>query len=108
MDNLLDEVLEKAKAQMDLPLEQNVNVVKEVYAPFSVEELSVKSAEMIKPEGVNAEVQIIFQGIKELHAACPDHRGDWYFSGDYPTPGGNRVVNRAFINYMEGKNVRAY
>jgi len=108
MDNLLDDVLNKAKAQMELPLEQTVNVVKEIYAPFSPEELSAKSAEMITPEGVNAQVEIIFQGIKELHAACPDHQGDWYFTGNYPTPGGNRVVNRAYINYMEGKNVRAY
>lgn len=108
MDNLLDDVLNKAKAQMELPLEQTVNVVKEIYAPFTAEELSSKSAEMITPEGVNAQVEIIFQGIKELHAACPDHKGDWYFTGNYPTPGGNRVVNRAFINYMEGKNVRAY
>lgn len=108
MENVLDEVLEKAKAQMEIPIEQGINVVKEIYAPFTAEELSAKSAEMITPEGVHAEVEIIFQGIRELHAACPDHRGDWYFTGNYPTPGGNRVVNRAFINFMEGKNVRAY
>jgi amidophosphoribosyltransferase len=108
MDNLLDEVLEKAKAQMELPMEQNTNVVKEIYAPFTTEELSAKSAELVSPDGINAEVEIIFQSVENLHAACPDHLGDWYFTGDYPTPGGNRVVNRAFINYMEGKNVRAY
>lgn len=108
MDNLLDEVLEKAKAQMELPMEQNINVVKEIYAPFTTEELSAKSAELVSPEGIHAEVEIIFQSVENLHIACPDHKGDWYFTGDYPTPGGHRVVNRAFINYMEGKNVRAY
>jgi amidophosphoribosyltransferase len=108
MDNLLDEVLEKAKAQMELPMEQNINVVKEIYAPFTTEELSAKSAELVSPDGIHAEVDIIFQSVENLHAACPNHLGDWYFTGDYPTPGGNRVVNRAFINYMEGKNVRAY
>lgn len=108
MDNLLDEVLEKAKVQMELPMEQNTNVVKEIYAPFTTEELSAKSAELVSPDGIHAEVDIIFQSVENLHAACPNHLGDWYFTGDYPTPGGNRVVNRAFINYMEGKNVRAY
>jgi amidophosphoribosyltransferase len=108
MGNLLDEVLEKAKAQMELPMEQNTNVVKEIYAPFTTEELSAKSSELVSPDGIHAEVEIIFQSVENLHAACPNHLGDWYFTGDYPTPGGNRVVNRAFINYMEGKNVRAY
>jgi amidophosphoribosyltransferase len=107
-ENLLEEVLEKAKAQMDIPLEDTLNVVKEIYRPFTAEQLSAKSAEIVSPEGIKAEVQIIFQGIEGLHAACPNHLGDWYFTGNYPTPGGNRVVNRAFINYMEGKNVRAY
>lgn len=108
MDNLLEEVLEKAKAQMELPMEENINVVKEIYAPFTTEELSAKSAELVSPEGIQAEVAIIFQTVENLNSACPNHLGDWYFTGNYPTPGGNRVVNRAFINYMEGKNVRAY
>jgi amidophosphoribosyltransferase len=107
-ENLLDEVYQQALAQMELPIEQTENVVKRIYEPFSVEELSEKSAQMISPKGIGAEVKIIFQSIGGLHAACPDHTGDWYFTGDYPTPGGNRVVNKAFINYMEGKNVRAY
>jgi amidophosphoribosyltransferase len=107
-ENLLEEVLEKAKAQMELPLEESVNVVKEIYRPFTAEQLSAKSAQIVSPDGMKAEVQIIFQGIEGLHGACPNHLGDWYFTGNYPTPGGNRVVNRAFINYMEGKNVRAY
>ena len=106
--NILDDVYQKALAQMDLPIEQNVNVVKEIYKPFTAEQISDKSAEIIAPKEINAEVKIIFQSIEGLHSACPDHLGDWYFTGNYPTPGGNRVVNRAFINYMEGKNVRAY
>ena len=107
-ENILDDVYQKALAQMDLPIEENVNMVKEIYKPFTPEQISDKSAEIISPKGINAEVKIIFQSIEGLHSACPDHLGDWYFTGDYPTPGGNRVVNRAFINYMEGKNVRAY
>ncbi|MCF8275388.1 MAG: amidophosphoribosyltransferase [Flavobacteriales bacterium] len=106
--NILDDVYEKAKAQMELPLEQTVNVVKDIYRPFTAEQLSDKSAEIISPKNINAEVKLIFQSIEGLHSACPNHLGDWYFTGNYPTPGGNRVVNRAFINYMEGKNVRAY
>ncbi|MDC0303735.1 amidophosphoribosyltransferase [Flavobacteriales bacterium] len=107
-ENILDDVYQKALSQMDLPIEENVNVVKEIYKPFTAEQISDKSAEIISPKEINAEVKIIFQSIEGLHSACPDHLGDWYFTGDYPTPGGNRVVNRAFINYMEGKNVRAY
>lgn len=107
-ENLLDEVYEQALAQMERPLDQVENVVKRVYEPFTPEEISAKSAEMISPKNLGAEVKIIFQSIGGLRAACPNHKGDWYFTGDYPTPGGNRVVNKAFINYMEGKNVRAY
>jgi amidophosphoribosyltransferase len=107
-ENILEDVYQKALAQMDLPIEENVNVVKEIYKPFTAEQISDKSAEIISPININAEVKIIFQSIEGLHSACPNHLGDWYFTGNYPTPGGNRVVNRAFINYMEGKNVRAY
>jgi amidophosphoribosyltransferase len=84
------------------------NLVKAFYAPFTAEEISNKIAELLSPPDINAEVQIIYQGIDNLHKACPDNLGDWYFTGDYPTPGGNRVVNRAFINFYEGKNQRAY
>jgi amidophosphoribosyltransferase len=107
-ENILEDVYQKALAQMELPIEENVNVVKEIYKPFTAEQISDKSAEIISPININAEVKIIFQSIEGLHSACPNHLGDWYFTGNYPTPGGNRVVNRAFINYMEGKNVRAY
>ena len=107
-ENLIDDVYERAKAQEKLPKEKIKNLVKEIYKPFTAEEISDKITELLKPEDVNAEIQIIYQSIEALHNACPNHTGDWYFSGDYPTPGGNKVVNKAFINYVEGKNVRAY
>jgi amidophosphoribosyltransferase len=107
-ENILDELYEKAKAQEGLPKEQIVNVVKEIYEPFTAEQISRKIAELLRPEGTNAEVEIIYQSIEGLHNACPNNTGDWYFTGNYPTPGGNKVVNKSFINYMEGKNVRAY
>ena len=72
------------------------------------EEISLKTAELLTPEGTNAEVEIIYQSVSDLHASCPDHQGDWYFTGNYPTPGGVKVVNKAFMNYMEGNNARAY
>lgn len=78
------------------------------YKPFTAEEISIKIAELLTPPNIDAEVEIIYQSIEKLHNACPDHTGDWYFSGDYPTPGGNKVVNKAFINYIEGRNQRAY
>ncbi len=107
-DNLLEELYEKAKAQESLPKEEIVNVVKEIYEPFTAEQISQKISELLRPEGINAEVEIIYQTIEGLHNACPNNKGDWYFTGNYPTPGGNKVVNKSFINYMEGKNVRAY
>jgi amidophosphoribosyltransferase len=84
------------------------NVVKQLYKQFTAEEISKKIAQLITPPEVDIPVDVIFQSIEDLHKACPNNLGDWYFSGDYPTPGGNRVVNKAFINYMEGKNVRGY
>lgn len=107
-ENLLDELYEKAKAQESLPKEEIVNVVKEIYEPFTADQISAKISELLKPEGVKAEVEIIYQTIEGLHNACPNNQGDWYFTGNYPTPGGNKVVNKSFINFMEGKNVRAY
>ena len=84
------------------------NFVQEIYKPFSAEEISQKISELLTPKGTNAEVDIIYQSISDLHESCPNHLGDWYFTGDYPTPGGVKVVNKAFMNYMEGKNERAY
>jgi len=107
-ENLADEVYDKCVAQKDLPKERIRNYVKEVYAPFTEDEISAKISQLLTPKGCEAEVEIIYQDLEGLHRAVPDHSGDWYFSGNYPTPGGNKVVNQAFINYMEGKNVRAY
>src|SRR5690606_23746944 len=84
------------------------NVVKRLYEPFGAEEISAMVARLITPEGMNIPVEVIFQRIEDLHKACPNNLGDWYFTGNYPTPGGNRVVNRAFMNYMEGRNERGY
>jgi amidophosphoribosyltransferase len=107
-ENILDDVYERALAMVGRPLIEQENVVKDVYRPFSARQISDKMVELLTPAGINAEVKLVFQSIEGLHSACPEHRGDWYFTGDYPTPGGNRVVNRAFINYREGRNVRAY
>lgn len=108
MDNVITAVYNKCLAQADAPKEEVINHVKEIYAPFTPEEISDKIAQIITPKEVLAKVEVIYQTLEGLHEACPDHLGDWYFSGDYPTPGGNKVVNRAFMNWMEGKNARAY
>ncbi len=105
---IINEVYKKCKASELLPKEEVVNHVREIYKPFKPEEISAKIAEMLHTPDVNAEVEIVFQSIEDLHKACPGHKGDWYFTGEYPTPGGNKVVNRSFINYIEGKNERAY
>ena len=103
---LLDEVFDKCLAAMGDPAQPNF--VKELYAPFTYDQISEKISEIVKPETMNAELQVVYQTVEALHKACPGHLGDWYFTGDYPTPGGNRVVNRSFINFMKGEEVRAY
>lgn len=108
MYHIIDEIYTKCKAQENLPDDQVVNYVKEMYAPFTDEEISDKISEMLHPASVNADVKIIFQTVENLHVSCPDNLGDWYFTGNYPTVGGNRVVNRAFMNFYEGKDARAY
>lgn len=108
MGDLLDEVYAKAKEQESYPADKVVNVVKEVYQPFTAEDISKKISQLLTPAGIKAEVEIIYQSIEGLHNACPNNTGDWYFTGNYPTWGGNRVVNRSYMNYMEGKSVRAY
>jgi amidophosphoribosyltransferase len=107
-EDVLNEVYQKCKAQRNLPKEEIVNYIKEIYAPFSPDEISVKMAELLKPDDCNAEVEIVYQTIGNLHAASPNHTGDWYFTGNYPTPGGNKVVNISYLNYYEGKDGRAY
>ncbi|RMG82210.1 MAG: amidophosphoribosyltransferase [Bacteroidetes bacterium] len=106
--NVLDEVYRKCKEQENLPKEAVKNYVNKIYAPFTADQISEKISQLLTPPDVKAKVTVIYQTIEGLHNACPNHKGDWYFTGNYPTPGGNKVVNKAFINYMEGKNERAY
>jgi amidophosphoribosyltransferase len=106
--HVIDEVYKAALEQVQLPKEQVKNVVQRIYEPFTDKEISAQIAKMLTPNGMQAEVEIIYQSVENLHAACPGHTGDWYFTGNYPTPGGNKVVNRAFINWMEKRNERAY
>ena len=105
---LLDEVYQKCKSEVKVNDRTQVNHVKELYAPFSPEMISDKIAELINPDKVECEVKVIFQTIENLHIACPENLGDWYFTGNYPTPGGHRVVNQALINFVEGSSARAY
>jgi amidophosphoribosyltransferase len=105
---LIDEVYKKCKAQQNLPKEDIVNYVINLYQPFTTVQLSEQIAKIIKNKSINAEFQVIYQSIESLHRACPDNKGDWYFTGNYPTPGGNKVVNTSFINFYENRNERAY
>jgi amidophosphoribosyltransferase len=108
MESRVQEVYEKAKAQVGIADSEVKNFVKEIYDPFTPEEISIKIAEILRPKEMKADLEIIFQSIGTLHKACPDHPGDWYFTGDFPTPGGNRVVNKAFMYFVEGRTERAY
>lgn len=105
---IIDKTYKKAKSQEHLPDDKIKNCVKDIYKPFTAEEISAKITKLLTPEGINAEVEIVYQTIEDLHKSCPQHLGDWYFTGDYPTPGGNRVVNRSYINFIEGIDERAY
>jgi amidophosphoribosyltransferase len=108
MERVLEDTYKACKHQLTLPLAENVNQVKAIYAPFTDEEISDCISDLLTPEGMKSEVKIIFQSVVGLHKACPNHLGDWYFTGDFPTPGGHRVVNKAFVYYIEGNNDRAY
>ena len=108
MENIIEDVYTKCLGQMDLPKEEVVNFVKDIYSPFKPEEISAKISELLTPKDMQAPVEIVFQSIENLHKACPNNTGDWYFTGNYPTPGGNKVVNKAFINWKEDRNERAY
>jgi len=105
---VVDAIYKKCVAQLQTRDKDVINYVKEFYTPFTAIEISTKIGELLSSEGMQAEVQIIYQTIENLHEACPKNLGDWYFTGDYPTPGGNRVVNKAFVNFYEGKSQRAY
>lgn len=107
-ESIITEVYNAAKAELKKPVEEMKNLVREIYKPFTTEEISSKIASMLRSADIKTDVKLVFQSIEGLHEACPGHLGDWYFTGNYPTPGGNKVVNQSFINYMEGRNVRAY
>jgi amidophosphoribosyltransferase len=107
-EEVIQEVYNLALTELTKPVDEMINVVKKIYESFTPEEISAKIARMLRSEEIQQEVEIVYQTIENLHVACPGHTGDWYFSGDYPTPGGNRVVNRSFVNYMEGITARAY
>ena len=107
-EHIINSTYKQCKQQLLLPAEEVENVVREIYKPFRPEQISAKIAEMLHPPEVNARLEIVYQTIEDLHAACPKHTGDWYFTGNYPTPGGNKVAVRSFVNYIEGKNERAY
>ncbi len=108
LENLLDDIYEECVAALDSDKIYETNFVKKVYEPFTYEEVSNKIAEIVRPKDLKAELSIVYQTVENLNKACPNDLGDWYFTGNYPTPGGNKVVNKAFINFMEGKGVRAY
>jgi len=105
---LLSEIYENAKAEIQKPVTEIRNLVRDIYKSFCTELISGKIASLLKSEDIKSDIEIVFQSIEGLHEACPGHTGDWYFTGNYPTPGGNKVVNQSFINYMEGRNERAY
>ncbi len=107
-EHIINDVYKKAKKQQNSPKEEIVNYVKEIYEPFKAVQISNKVAELVKAKGIRAEVKVIYQSIEDLHKAIPENKGDWYFTGNYPTPGGNKVVNQSFINYIEGISTRAY
>jgi amidophosphoribosyltransferase len=106
--SLIDEVYHLAMEELKKPVSDMRNLVQEIYRPFSAADISERISAMLKSEDITSEVHIVFQSIESLHEACPGHTGDWYFTGDYPTPGGNKVANQSYINYIEGRDVRAY
>jgi amidophosphoribosyltransferase len=108
MESMLDGLVDRIKELKRNNQLHTQNLVREVYKPFSLEEIDKKIAQLITPPEINVDVEVIYQTIEDLHESCPTNLGDWYFTGNYPTPGGNRVVNKAFLNYIEGKNVRGY
>ena len=101
MKYIIETAYRKAKEQLNKPKNEMINAVKEIYAPFTDEELSQKMVELLRPDEIHAEIEVVFQPLQGLLEACPNHTGDWYFSGDYPTQGGVKLVNKAFIKYVE-------
>ena len=108
MGNVIEDTYQKIKALEAKGELHTENVVRQLYKPFTLEEISDKIAQLITPSNVNIPVEVIYQTIEDLHECCPTNTGDWYFTGNYPTPGGNKVCNKAFVNYVEGNNIRGY
>jgi amidophosphoribosyltransferase len=108
LEHILDEVNLRCLHALENGTAAEENFVKAIYAPFTDEEISDKIAEIVRPKGLKAELSIVYQTVANLNVACPDHLGDWYFTGNFPTPGGNQVVNKSFVNFMKGIEVRAY
>jgi amidophosphoribosyltransferase len=108
MEDLIQRIYKEAREEILKPVTEIKNLVKEIYKPFCTELISSRISSLLKSDDIKAEVEIVFQSIEGLHEACPGHTGDWYFTGNYPTPGGNKVANQSFINYIEGINARAY
>jgi amidophosphoribosyltransferase len=107
-ERFMRELYDLTKAEMEKPSHEQKNMIQKLYDGIPYEAISKKVAEMVTPKGMKSELEIIYQTVENLHAACPDYRGDWYFTGNFPTPGGAKVANRAFLNYMEGRKERAY
>lgn len=105
---LIQVIYNKCKKQENKPKEEIVNYVQDIYKPFTYEEISAKIAQLILPDNVSTPLKIIYNKVDDLHAACPNHLGDWYFTGNYPTPGGYKVLNKSYINFIENNNERAW
>ena len=101
MEHVITDTYEACKAELEKPVGEMRNCVRDVYEPFTVEEINCKIVEMLRPEGMTTPIEIVFQSIDGLHSAIPNHKGDWYFTGHFPTPGGTRLCNQAFVNYVE-------
>lgn len=101
MESLIDQTYEACKAELQKPKEEQINPVRAIYKPFSIEEINEKIVEMLRPEGMTTPIQLVFQSIEGLRKAIPNHKGDWYFTGHYPTPGGTKLCNQSFVNYIE-------
>jgi amidophosphoribosyltransferase len=108
IESIMQDLYKEAVEELKKPAEQQICVVQKLYEPLTAGEISQKIADMVKPKGLRAEFNILFQSVDKLHEACPNDLGDWYFTGNYPTPGGTEVANRAFVYYMEGRKERAY
>jgi amidophosphoribosyltransferase len=108
LSSIIEDTYKEAKTELKKEMSLQKNVVKSIYKPFKASEISKKISEILTPKNVRAKVEIIYQSIEDLHISCPENLGDWYFTGNYPTPGGNRVSNQSFVNYVEGVSERAY